>query len=80
MEDRLERGLEDLRGVVEKATAKVREEQAQGIRRLQRRLAKVEAERGAQDSSKDWETVEEASWRPYRDVVTAESEPGEEQV
>ena len=36
--------------------------------------------RGAQDSSSDRKTVEEASWRPYRDVVTAEPEPGEEQV
>ena len=80
LEDWLERGLEDLRGVVEKATAKVREEQAQGMRRLERRLAKVEAERGSEDSSNVRETVEEAWWRPYHDVVTAEPEPGEEQV
>ena len=47
-------------------------------------MAKVEARRSAQDSSKDPETVEErgvkAWWRPYRDMVTAEREPGEEQV
>ena len=84
LEERLRRNLEGLRRVVEKATAEVREEQAQGMRRLERRMAKMEAERGDQDSSKDRGTVEErgveASWRPYRDVVTTEPEPGEEQV
>ena len=84
LEERLERGLEDLCGVAEEATAEVREEQAQGMRRLERRLAKAESEWGSEDSSKVRETVEErgveASWRPYRDMVTAEPEPGEEQV
>ena len=80
LEERLGSDLEDLRGVVEKATAEVTEEQAQGMRRLERRLANVEGGWGAQDSSSDRKTVEEASWRPYCDVVTAEPEPGEEQV
>ena len=80
LEERLGSDLEDLCGVVEKATAEVREEQAQEVRRL----ANVEAGRCAQDSSIDREMVEkrgvEPAWRPYRDVVTAEPEPGEEQV
>ena len=81
LKERLGRKIEELRGVVGKVTAEVREEQAQGMRRLERRLAKVEAGRGAQDSSKDRESVEkrgvEPSWRPYRDMVTADPEPGE---
>ena len=42
LEEGLGRNLEVLRGVVEKTTAGVREEQALGMRRLERRLAKVE--------------------------------------
>ena len=44
----------------------------------------MEAGRGTHDSSNDRQSVEkrevESSWRPYRDVVTADPEPGEEQV
>ena len=40
LEERLGRNLKGLRGVVEKATAKVREEQAQGTRRLEWRPAR----------------------------------------
>ena len=65
LEARLGGSLEDLRGAVERATAELREEQAQGIRRLERRLAKGDAGRGAQDSSKDRKTVDEALWIPY---------------
>ena len=60
LEERLGRNIEKLGGVVGKATAEVREEQAQGMRRL----VKVEGGRGVQVSSKDRKTVEEASWRP----------------
>ena len=84
LEERLGTDLEELGGVVERSIAEVRDEQAQGMRRMERRLTKVEAGRGAQDSSKDRETVEKPgskpAWRPYRDVVTAEPELGEEQV
>ena len=77
-------GLEELRGVVEKSVEEVREEQGRGMRQLEWRLAKVEAGRGSQDSSRDWEVVEKPgikpAWRPYPDVVTAVPEPGEEQV
>ena len=80
LEERLGRNIEELRGVAEKVTTEVREEQAQRMRRLERRLAKVEAGRGVQDSSKDRETADEdgvePSWRPFRDVVTAEPEQG----
>ena len=54
------------------------------MRRLEWRVAKVEARLGDRDSSKDRETVKkrgvEPLWRPYRDVVTADPELGEEQV
>ena len=85
LEDRVERGLENLRGVVEKSTGQVREEQAQGMRRLERQMAKAEAGRGAERSSGESpESVgkrgAKPAWRPYHDVVTSESEPGEERV
>ena len=58
----------------------MREEQAHRMRRLERRVAKVETGQDAQDPSKIRETVEAASWRPYRDVVPGESEPSEERL
>ena len=60
-------------------------EQAQGLRQLERRLAKVEAN-GASglDGRGSGMPVEnpavKPAWRPYRDLVTLEPEPGEEQV
>ena len=89
LQKRLGDGLGDIRGAVEKEVAGVREEQAQGMRRLERRLAALESARDAEGSSEENpEAVEEQgvepavkpSWRPYRDVVTREPEPGEEQV
>ena len=57
-----------------------------GLRRLERRLVKAEGERsrsgrGGRGSGDAVEkpTVKPA-WRPYRDLVTMEPEPGEEQV
>ena len=85
----LEDGLEDLRGVVENGIEGLRDEQAQGMRQLERRLAALESARDAEGTSEDNpEAVEkpgvepavQPAWRPYRDVVTREPEPGEERV
>ena len=85
LEEGLGSGLEDLRGVIEKGIEGLREEHAQGLRQLERRLAKVEDGRGAQDSTDEIrdaveKTAVKPAWRPYRDLVTLEPEPCEEQV
>ena len=85
LEEKLGSGLEDLRGVIEKGIAGLRDEHAQGLRQLERRLAKEEDGRGTQDSTDEIrDAVEKTAvkpvWRPYRDLVTLEPEPGEEQV
>ena len=85
LEEGLGSGLEDLRGVIEKGIEGLREEYAQGLRQLERRLAKVEDGRGTQDSADETrdaveKTAVKPAWRPYRDLVTLEPEPGEEQV
>ena len=85
LEEGLGSGLEDLRGVIEKGIEGLREEHAQGLRQLERRLVKVEAGRGTQDSTDETQdgvekTAVKPAWRPYRDLVTLEPEPGEEQV
>ena len=85
LEEKLGSGLEDLRGVIEKGIAGLRDEQAQGMRQLERRLAKVEAGQGTQDSVEESRDALDnpavkSAWRPYRDLVTLEPEPGEERV
>ena len=85
LEEKLGSGLEDLRGVFEKGIEGLREEYAQGLRQLERRLTKVEDGRGTQDSADETrdaveKTAVKPAWRPYRDLVTLEPEPGEEQV
>ena len=85
LEEGLGSGLEELRGVFEKGIEGLREEHAQGMRQLERRLAKVEDERGDRDSAEGSgdvveKTAVKPAWRPYRDLVTLEPEPGEEQV
>ena len=87
--DELQKRLGDLRGVVENGIEGLRDEQAQGIRQLERRLAALESARDAEGASEENpEAMEkpgvkpavQPAWRPYRDVVTREPEPGEEQV
>ena len=85
LEEKLGSGLEDLRGLIEKGIEGLREEYAQGLRQLERRLAKVEDERGDRDLAVDSQDAVDnpavkPAWRPYRDLVTMEPEPGEEQV
>ena len=85
LEERLRSGLEGLRGVIENGVGGLRDEQAQGMRQLERRLAKMETGRGGQEAVEETqEAVEKPAarpaWRPYRDLVTLEPEPGEEQV
>ena len=79
---------EELRGrlkAVEGGSEALREEQGKTLRQLERQLARVEAGRGAQDSTAEIrdavaKTAVKPAWRPYRDLVTLEPEPGEEQV
>ena len=85
LEEKLGSGLEELRGVFEKGIEGLREEYALGLRQLERRLVKVEGERGDRDSAEGSgdvveKTAVKPAWRPYRDLVTLEPEPGEEQV
>ena len=85
LEEGLGSGLEDLRGVIEKGIEGLREEHAQGLRQLERRLVKVEDELGDRDSTEGSgdvveKTAVKPAWRPYRDLVTLEPESGEEQV
>ena len=85
LEEKLGSGLEELGGVFEKGIEELRDERVQGLRKLERRLAKVEDERGDRDSAVDsLDAVDnpavKPAWRPYRDLVTMEPEPGEEQV
>ena len=85
LEEGLGSGLEELRGVIDSGIEGLREERAQEMRQLGRRLAKIEAGRGDRDSADEIRDAVEKStvkpaWRPYRDLVTLEPEPGEEQV
>ena len=85
LEEGLGSGLEELRGVIDSGIEGLREERAQEMRQLGRRLVKVEDERGDRDSTEgSGDAVEKSTvkpaWRPYRDLVTLEPEPGEEQV
>ena len=85
LEEGLGSGLEELRGVFEKGIEGLRDEHAQGLRQLERRLVKVEDERGDRDSTEGSgdvveKTAVKPAWRPYRDLVSMEPEPGEEQV
>ena len=85
LEEKLGSGLEELGGVFEKGIEELRDERVQGLRKLERRLAKVEDERGGRDSAVDSQDAVnnpavKPAWRPYRDLVTLEPEPGEEQV
>ena len=85
LEEGLGSGLEELRGVIDSGIEGLREERAQEMRQLGRRLAKLEDGRGAQDSAEGpgdvaEKTAVKPAWRPYRDLVTLEPEPGEEQV
>lgn len=85
LDERLGSGLEGVRAAVEGEVRSLREAHAGELRRLERRLARVEAERGAQGAPETpAESVERPvsapPWRPYRGVVTLDPEPGEEQV
>ena len=81
LEEGLGSGLEDLRGVIDSGIAGLREERAEAVVRLERRLERVEAEHGVDGVEEaNPSDVEKPAWRPYRDLVTPEPEPGEEQV
>ncbi len=80
-EGKLRSGLES---VVAEVKA-LRDEQAQAMGRIERRLAALEAGRAAQDASETAPAAGEKPvvrprWRLHRELVTQEPEPGEEQV
>ena len=81
----LEEELRDRLKATEGGSEALREEQGKTLRQLERRLVKVEDGRGAQDLVDEIrdgveKTAVKPAWRPYRDLVTLEPEPGEEQV
>ena len=92
LEGKLEDGLEELTKSIVGEVQALRDEQARAFRQVELRLAKLEAGQGASEATP--EAVEEAAveartvekpavkpaWRLYRDLVTLDPEPGEEQV
>ena len=82
LEEKTRRDLEDARKAMKGEVDALREGHAKELRRLERRLAKVAVGKDATDAAPaavKKPTVKPA-WRPYRDLVTLEPEPGEEQV
>ena len=78
IEERAEAGHAELRRVVEKGTAGLREDFSQAIRQIEERLAVLESgleNQGALEKPR----VKQAR-RRYPELVTLEPEPGEEQV
>ena len=76
---------EELLGAVENVEAGLREEYGRGLRRLERRVAQLEAERVVQSQAEEQHvravtSALKQAWRPYPDLVTLEAEPGEERV
>ena len=76
---------EELLGAVENVDARLREEYARSLRRLERRVAQLEAERVVRGQAEEKRehagaSAERQAWRPYPDVVTLEVETGEERV
>ena len=81
----LEEELRGLRQAVEGGIDAVREEQVKAMRQVERRLARLEAVKGADGAlgtvPGSAETLSaDPRWRQYRELVTLEAEPGEEQV
>ena len=86
--EELHGGLEEVRGTVEAGLKALGEEQAQAVRGLERRLAKVEAWQGGRGdagaaeaaSAVERPAARAAFRREYPDLVTVDPEPGEEDV
>ena len=82
LEEKTRRDLEDARKAMKGEVDALREGHAKELRRLERRLEKVAVGKDATDAAPaavKKPTVKPA-WRPYRDLVTLEPEPGEEGV
>ena len=78
-------GHTELRRALEDGIAGLREDYAQAIRQIEERLAVLESRPASQITSKETVDVADkpAVWpsrRVYRELVTLESEPGEEQI
>ena len=81
----LEKEMRNTLAALEGGGEALREEHALGMRRLERRLAQVteggQGGRGGPEAAPmEKEPGVKPAWRPYRDLVTLEPEPGEEQV
>ena len=85
LEERLESGFGDLRSGLSGQIQDLREEHVRELRRLERRLARVESGREGQEPGGPARTAlgqppATPAWRAYQDLVTVEAEPGEEWV
>ena len=85
LEERAEAGHAELRRVVEDGIAELREDYSQAMRLIEKRLAALESSQEGPGISKETAKVTEKpiakpAWRQYRDLVTLEPEPGEEQI
>ena len=85
LEGKLQSSLEEVRSEVVGEVKVLLDEQAGTLRRLERRLARLESAKGAEDSLETAQTEAEKPASPpprreYRELVTEEAEPGEESV
>ena len=84
MEKEMRSGLEDARTGIKGEVQDLAEEHAKVLRQLQRRLGETEDLTGRSgrvvgDRGSDQEATVRPAWREYRNDVTHEPEPGEEQ-
>ena len=83
--EELRGGLEEVRGVVEARLKTLEEEHARVLRGLERRLVALESQRGEAGAAEAAGAVRRSAAsaafrREYPDLVTADAEPGEEDV
>ena len=85
LEGKLQSGLEEVRSNVVEEVKTLLDEQAGTMRRLERRMARLESAKGAEDVSgtvppSDEKPVAKPLRRLYHELVTEEADPGEEGV
>ena len=84
LEGKLQSGLQEVRSNVVEEVKTLLDEQAGTMRRLERRMARLESAKGAEGAPAATASEERPASRPlrrlYRELVTQEAEPGEESV
>ena len=85
LEGKIRNGLEEFRSEVVEEVKVLLDEQGKVMRRLERRIARLESTRGIEVEpeaapASEEKPVSEPLRRIYRELVTAEAEPGEERV